>query len=56
MQVNEPLMDTHLEAIPGLGTLTTGRLPGSDPQGLRKPNTRYLADALRGVMFNHIKR
>lgn len=35
VQVNEPLMDTHLEAIPGLGTLTTGCLPGSDPQGLK---------------------
>lgn len=35
VQVNEPLMDTHLEAIPGLGTLTTRRLPGSDAQGLK---------------------
>lgn len=35
VQINEPLMDTHLEAIPGLGTLTTRRLPGSDPQGLQ---------------------
>lgn len=35
VQVNEPLMDTHLEAIPGLGTLTTRCLPGSDPQSLK---------------------
>lgn len=35
MQVNEPLVDAHLEAIPGLGTLTTRRFPGGDPQGLK---------------------
>jgi len=27
-------VDSHLEAIPGLGTLTTGRLAGGDLQGL----------------------
>lgn len=28
VQVDEPLVDPHLEPVPGLGTLTTGRLPG----------------------------
>ena len=32
--LDQTLVDPHLEAIPGLGTLTTGRLAGSDLQGL----------------------
>lgn len=35
VQVNETLVDPHLEAIPGLGTLTTGGLPGGDAKSLK---------------------
>lgn len=34
MQIDEALVDSHLESIPGLGTLSTGRLPGGDAQNL----------------------
>merc|ERR1711863_77969 len=34
VQVDDPLVDPHLEAIPGLGTLTARSLTGGDPQGL----------------------
>lgn len=34
VQVNESLMDPHLETIPGLGAFTTRCLPGSDSQSL----------------------
>lgn len=36
MQVDQTLVDAHLEPIPSLGTLTTGSLAGSDTQGLCK--------------------
>lgn len=32
--LNETLVDSHLEGIPGLGTLTTGCLSGGDLEGL----------------------
>lgn len=32
MEVDETLVDAHLKVVPGLGTLTTGRLSG----GVRK--------------------
>lgn len=34
VQVNQTLVDPHLEAIPGLRSLTTGGLPGGDAQSL----------------------
>jgi len=34
IEINQTLMDPHLESIPSLGSLTTGRLPGGDLQGL----------------------
>jgi len=34
VQVDHPLMDPHLEPVPGLGTLTARGLPGGDLQGL----------------------
>ena len=34
MKIDDALVDTHLEAIPGLGTFTTRGLTGGDPQGL----------------------
>merc|ERR1712141_769551 len=34
VQVDDALVDPHLEAIPGLGTLTARGLTGRDPQGL----------------------
>merc|ERR1719228_1174416 len=34
VQVDEALVDTHLEAIPGLRTFTTGGLTGGDAQNL----------------------
>ena len=34
MQVDDPLVDPHLEPVPGLGTLAARGLPGGDPQGL----------------------
>ena len=34
MQVDESLVDPHLEAIPGLGSLSTRRLTGGDTQDL----------------------
>lgn len=35
VQVDKTLVDPHLEAIPGLGTLSTGGLPGCDTQSLK---------------------
>ena len=34
MDVNDSLVDAHLEAVPGLGTLTARRLTGGDSQNL----------------------
>ena len=34
MQVDDALVDAHLEAVPGLGALTVGGLAGGDAQGL----------------------
>lgn len=34
-QIDEPLVDAHLEAIPSLGTFTARSLPGGDAQGLK---------------------
>lgn len=34
MQIDETFVDSHLEAIPRLGTLTTGSFPGGDAKGL----------------------
>lgn len=36
VQVDEPLVDAHLEAVPGLRTFTTRCLPGSDSQSLQR--------------------
>lgn len=40
MQIDDPLVDPHLEAIPRLGTFTTGSFPRGDPQGLRRHTNR----------------
>lgn len=44
VQINQTLVDPHLEAIPGLGSLTTGGFPGGDTQSLegRKQNSLAL--------------
>lgn len=34
VKINHPLVDAHLEAIPGLGALTTRGLTGGDTKGL----------------------
>ena len=34
MQVDDALVDAHLEPVPGLGALTARGLPGGDPQSL----------------------
>lgn len=34
VQVNQTLVDPHLEAIPGFGSFTTGGLSGGDAQSL----------------------
>jgi len=34
MQVDQTLVDSHLEAIPGLGTFTARRLAGGDTEDL----------------------
>lgn len=34
VQVNQTLVDPHLEAIPSFGSLTAGGLPGGDAQSL----------------------
>merc|ERR1711915_89385 len=34
VQVNDTLVDAHLEPVPGLGTFTTGGLPGGDAENL----------------------
>lgn len=48
MQVDEPLVDAHLETVPGLRTLPTRCLPGGDAQSLqRTTNTGYQAEAHR---------
>ena len=35
MDVDDSLVNAHLEAVPGLGALTAGRLTGRDSQNLR---------------------
>lgn len=39
VQVNQTLVDPHLEAIPSFGSLTARGLPGSDTQSLRGEKT-----------------
>ena len=34
MEIDDALVDAHLEAIPGLGTFTARSLPGGDSQSL----------------------
>lgn len=34
MEVDDALVDAHLEAVPGLGTLTAGGLAGGDAEDL----------------------
>ena len=34
MEVDDSLVDPHLELVPGLTTLSAGSLTGGDPQGL----------------------
>ena len=36
VEVDEPLVDPHLEPVPGVGTLAARRLPGGDPELLRR--------------------
>lgn len=36
VEIDEALVDPHLEAIPGLGPFTTGSLPGGDAQSLKQ--------------------
>lgn len=36
VQINQALMDPHLEAIPGFGPFTTGSLSGGDAQSLEE--------------------
>lgn len=35
VQINQALVDPHLEAIPGFGSFTTGSLSGGDAQSLK---------------------
>lgn len=39
VQINQTLVDPHLEAIPGLGSFATGGFSGGDAQSLRKSKT-----------------
>ena len=36
MNIEEPLVDAHLELVPRVGTLSGGSLPGGDPQLLSR--------------------
>lgn len=38
VQVNEPLVDPHLEAIPGFGSFAAGCFSGGDAQSLEREN------------------
>jgi hypothetical protein len=42
MQVDEALVDPHLEAVPGVGTLSAGGLAGGDAQSLGRHADRSL--------------
>ena len=42
VQVDQALVDAHLVAIPGLGTLTVRSLAGGDAQGLGRQTDRSL--------------
>lgn len=44
--IDDTLVDSHLESIPGLGTLTTRRLPGGDAESLGRHPTGTLATHL----------
>lgn len=46
MQINQTLVDPHLEAIPGFGSFTTGGFSGGDAQSLRKSKTPVYDTAL----------
>lgn len=41
MQVDEALVDPHLEAIPGLGPFAAGGLPGGDAQSLKRETMSF---------------
>lgn len=43
VQINQTLVDPHLEAIPGFGSFTTGGFPGGDAQSLRKSKTPHFS-------------
>lgn len=41
VQIDQALVDPHLETIPGFGTFTTGSLPGGDAQSLEGEQREY---------------
>ena len=47
MQINDTLVDFHLEPVPSLGALTTGGLPGGDLKDLSGHTHRALHFELR---------
>lgn len=54
-KINDALMDTHLETIPSLATLTTGGFTSSDAQRLGRHASRSAhLDALLGGLINDI--
>lgn len=53
VQINQTLVDPHLEAIPGFGAFTTGSLSGGDAQSLEGEPEGTLAqnNPLRIIVF-----
>ena len=53
MHVDQPLVNPHLELVPSIGTLSTGRLTGSDSKllGGHTDGSRYLKILLEGIVL-----
>lgn len=49
VQVDQTLVDPHLEAIPSFGSLTAGGLPGGDAQSLTGRNAKRFSCAKKKV-------
>ena len=54
VEVDHSLVNSHLELVPGLATLSTGSLTGGDPQGLGGHPHGALHLKIK-TMFTHFK-
>ena len=50
MQVDDPLVDSHLEAVPRLGALTARGLPRGDSEGMKNMEYHTTISMLRKLV------